>query len=264
MFETSRAQTSARGRVFFFGMLPISVAAHALAATGLILMNVWTVAFPSDAPAQFLAFAVADTPPPPPPPPPPAASPVQKVVPVQTPTEIVAPTVIPDEIPVITRSLPQVTSAAGVPGGVEGGVEGGQIGGIIGGVVGGVLVAEEPEPATPPPPPAVPDDGRVHIERDEKLGLAIISQPDPPYPFSAVAKRLQDTLVVRYVIGKNGRVKEVSVISPPQNEIFVRGTLNAIRRWQFKPLVKDGERREVVHELTVHFRLMDMVPVRRR
>ena len=67
----------------------------------------------------------------------------------------------------------------------------------------------------------------------------------------------EDELVVRYVIGKDGRVKEVIIVQPPQRDIFVDGTVRAIRSWRFKPMIKDGERQEVVHELTVYYRLME-------
>ena len=82
-----------------------------------------------------------------------------------------------------------------------------------------------------------------------------LSQVYPSYPEDARMRSQEDALVVRYVIGKDGRVKEVMVISPPQNQDFVDGTLRAIRSWRFKPMIKDGERQEVVHELTVYYKL---------
>ena len=35
-------------------------------------------------------------------------------------------------------------------------------------------------------------------------------------------------------------------------------TLKAIKNWRFRPLVKDGERQEVVHELTIYYRLQQV------
>ena len=44
-------------------------------------------------------------------------------------------------------------------------------------------------------------------------------------------------------------------VSPPQRNVFVDVTLRAIRSWRFRPMIRDGERLEVVHELTVYYRL---------
>lgn len=195
--------------------------------------------------------------PPPPPPPPPAARPPEQKPDITTakitlPADVLAPTVIPDEIPVVhPQTLPPsaFASAKGVVGGIETGIDQGVVGGSaegeaggkIGGTVGGV-VTEIP-------------DGRVHIARDKKLPMVPLSQVYPNYPEDARMRAWEDALVVRYVIGKDGRVKEVTIVSPPQRDVFVDGTVRAIRSWRFKPMIKDGERTEVVHELTVYYRL---------
>lgn len=216
----------------------------------MILASIWNVTFPDQSPKMILAFRFADTPPPPPPPPPPpAARPQQVVRPVvKPPEEPVAPTVIPDEIPVVENELPPPPEAEAVEGGIEGGIAGGEVGGIIGGTEGSV-VAEKP----PPPPPS---DGRVHIPRDEPLELPILKQTHPVYPSKAASKGWEDRVVVRYVIGKDGRVKEVTIVEPPDKKEFEEPTLRAIRLWRFSPYVRDGKRVEVVHELTVNYRLI--------
>jgi TonB family protein len=55
------------------------------------------------------------------------------------------------------------------------------------------------------------------------------------------------------VIGIDGRIKEVTVISAPERPIFAEATVKAIRTWRFRPYMKDGQPQEVVHELTVNF-----------
>jgi len=164
------------------------------------------------------------------------------------PTEIVAPTVVPDEIPIVENEiLPQIEAPGAVVGGVEGGIAGGEVGGVIGGVEGSVVA---PKPVT-----ELPVDGRVHIERDQPLRLKILSQAYPLYPSVAATRGWEDSLVVRYVIGKDGRVREVTIVDPPQRKVFEMPTIRAIRLWRFRPLVRNGENVEVVHELTVNFRL---------
>ena len=251
MFETSRPQQNWQGRLLFIEMLPVSIALHALIVAGIIFATVWKVSFPSDSPKMYAAFQLAETPPPPPPPPPPpAARPrVVQTQPVQTPTEIVAPTVIPEEIPVVTNEPPPPTVDTGVVGGVEGGVEGGEVGGVVGGEIGGVVT----DTAPPPPPP--PADGRLYVERDEPLPLEPVKQDYPVYPYTAVKAGIEDRVIVRYVIGKDGRVKSVTILDKPMHEMFVKPTVEAIKAWRFRPMVVDGQRTEVVHELTVNYRL---------
>jgi len=247
MFETTRPQT--RNRRLFYEMLPVSLAAHAAIAGAIFLAMLWEVKFPEMSPKLYLAFQIDTSPPPPPPPPPPPAAKPQQVAqqPVPVPREIVAPTIIPDEIPVVEADPPPaVVVEETTQGGVEGGVEGGVIGGIVGGVLESVL-AEVPKPP--------PDDGRVHIERDKPLMVPIVSKLYPIYPNEAIKNGWEDSLVVRYVIGKDGRVKEVTIVQPPFQKVFEKPTIAAIRSWRFRPFREDGETKEIVHELTVNFRL---------
>jgi protein TonB len=101
-----------------------------------------------------------------------------------------------------------------------------------------------------------PDDGRVHIERGKQLPLEVVSQDYPQYPEDAKKKQLEDQVIVRYTIGKNGRVTKVEIIDHAREPIFDKATVEAIREWRFRPMVKDGERVEVVHELAVNFVLI--------
>jgi protein TonB len=253
MFETVAPEVYYRpNRKALYEALPFSIAVHAIAGLSVLVGSVWTIEFPSQSPSQIASFAIAEPPPPPPPPPPPAApkaQPAQTAV-VQRLADIVAPTIIPDEIPEVS-SLPIVAEAPpeAIPDGVEGGVPGGVIGGVIDGVAGGEVGGTK--------------DGvlggvvidRVVVERDKPLGMFPLSQTFPGYPEDARVRSWEDEIVVRYVIGKDGRVKDVSVVKPPQRDLFVQGTVRAIRSWRFRPLMKNGQRQEVVHELTVFYKL---------
>jgi protein TonB len=257
MFETVVPETVAKkSKRIFYETLPVSLALHGIVIAGLVGGALWNVSFPSESPRLVRAYQIASLPEPPPPPPPPAPpkalqqQPIQhltQVVPVQ---EEVAPTFIPDEIPVVT-TLPIVAQlkgavAEGVEGGIEGGVvggmldgiQGGEVGGTKGGTIGGIIT-----------------DNRVHIERDKPLPLFPVSQVYPQYPEDARLRNWEDSLVVRYVIGMDGRVKEVTVISSPERKLFADAAVRAIKNWRFRPYMKDGAPQEVVHELTIYFKL---------
>lgn len=251
MFETvAPEQFGKRDRTPLYEAVPFSIAVHSLAVAAAVIGNVWSVSFPPHSPAQVAIFSLAETPPPPPPPPPPpkpsAQPPEVPIKPMAIPQEIVAPVMIPEQIPkieprTVVAAAPDVT-AEGVEGGIEGGqaggVVGGEVGGVLGGVVGGLMKDQ------------------VRVSRDKPLPMFPLSQVYPTYPEQARLNAWEDQLVVRYIIGKDGRVKEVMVIAPPYREIFVEATVRAIRSWRFRPLVKDGQRQEVIHELTVLYRLV--------
>jgi protein TonB len=169
--------------------------------------------------------------------------------------KIVAPTVIPDTIPVVepvsivaAEIAPTAPVADAVEGGTEGGVAGGDpkagvVGGTLGGqprgVLGGLLL----------------EDGRVHFARNMPLPLFVEHQEYPDYPEGARQNGYEDSCTVRYTIDTHGRVKELIVLDHAERKIFEDAALSAIKGWRFRPLVVDGEPREAVHELTVFFKL---------
>jgi len=257
MFETVAPETfERRSKRIFYETLPLSLALHALAIGAAAAIALWNVAFPLNSPklmSEYSLISIPDPPPPPPPPPPAASAPVIKPIqmpkPLALPEQIVAPTVIPDLIPTIPDPPPPAAQTlapaaappAGVPGGSGEGKTGGQIGGDIHGVTGGV---------------AFPDDGRVHIALGESLPLLPIDQTYPNYPDEAKKKQLEDQVIVRYTIGKNGRVIDVEVLSHASYDMFDKAAVEAIKQWRFRPMIKNGKPVEVVHDLAVNFQLV--------
>ncbi len=249
MFESVLPETfQTRSRWVFYETLPISIAIHALAIATAVIVAVWNVVFPLQSPRVVRAYSLAVLPDPPPPPPLPASpAPKQPALPKPPPADpnkIVAPTVIPDLIPQLPDPVPVPVPPAPVVEATPDGTEGkgdGEIGGNIHGVAGGI---------------AFPDDGRVHVERNKQLPLAVVSQDYPLYPDEAKKKQLEDQVIVRYTIGTNGRVIDVQIIDHARDPMFDQATVDAIRRWRFRPMIKDGKPVEVVHELAVNFELI--------
>ena len=258
MFETVAPETFApRSRRLLYETLPLSITLHALAVAAVILGTIWTVEFPLDTPKMFALYRLEALPSPPPPPPPMAAPPkkVQIVEQIVKMPENTAPAIIPERVPDLTLPPPStIEYADGVEGGVEGGVETGIVGGTIAGVDGGNLggveggtiggIGEEPVPID-----------TVIIKRDMPLPTAPMSMVFPRYPEQARVRGWEDMVVVRYTIGTNGRVREIVVLSKPERDLFEQITLKTMRNWRFRPLIKDGVPQEIVHELTIYFRL---------
>ena len=256
MFETVLPETfQARSRKVFYETLPFSLALHALAIGVAVVIASWNIVFPDHSPRLTSMYSLATIPDPPPPPPlPPAGQPAPKQAETLKPppplAEIVAPTVIPDLIPQIPDPPPPPLQSlapapepvlAGVPDGSDQGKTGGELSGGLHGIAGGV---------------AFPDDGRVHISLNESLPLLPLSQDYPPYPDEGKKKQLEDQVVVRYVIGKNGRVLDVQILDHAHDPMFDKVTVEAIKQWRFRPMIKDGKPVEVVHDLAVNFQLI--------
>jgi len=206
--------------------------------------------------ATLQSFLVAPPPPPPPPPPPAAAPPkVVKVIPRQFDAgKLVTPKAIPKEIAQIKEEeLPPPTSgAAGVVGGVPGGVAGGSPGGVLGGILGGI-----PSAAPPPPPPPkkeekAPTPQRIRVGGNVQSAM-LVSQQKPIYPPLAKQARISGTVELSAVIGKDGRVANLSVIKG--HPLLVQAALDAVKNWIYKPTLLNGEPVEVSTTIDVNFTL---------
>lgn len=253
MFESVAPEAFRRQpRRLFYEVLPLSIAVHVFAVAGAVLSTVWTVVFPLESPRLVRAYSLATIPDPPPPPPPPAAAPAPKPVAPPAPPPpieaVVAPTIIPDIIPQVPDPpppaepvAPVADTAPAVADGAADGQPGGTPGGVAQGVPGGI---------------PFPDDGRVHVERGKDLPVEIVLQEFPRYPSDALRKGLEDQVVVRYIIGKNGRVIDVQILSHASFASFDTAAVEAIRQWRFRPMIKNGKPVEVEHDLAVNFVLV--------
>jgi len=189
-------------------------------------------------------------PPPPPPPPPPAsatATAAHHVEQTQVRSEMEVPVRIPERVATI-KDLPQSDEMAnaappsGVVGGVPGGVEGGTVGGIIGGVMGGVGAAV-PKLAAP---------NRVKVSSGVTQGL-LVHQVKPQYPPIARTAHIQGAVVLHAIIGKDGHVKNVQVLSG--HPMLAQAAESAVKQWQYKPYVLNGQPVEIDTNVTVNFSL---------
>jgi len=262
MFETVAPDAFARrDRHIFYESLPVSIGLHAAAVIAVAAVIASHVTLPLQPPKVLVAYLASELgePVPPPPPPAPAKEPdapkhqpkLESSVVALKPVDV-APTTIQDEvnqmplpspIRLVAASIDKFVPAAGVADGVAGGVRGGVTNGILGGspegVTGGI----------------VGGDGRMHFERDSRLPLVMEEHPYPEYPKSCREARKEGLVIVRYVIGKDGHVNEISILHHAARKEFDESTLEAVRQWRFRPLLIDGEAMEVVHEMTVYFRL---------
>ena len=237
--------------------LPIAAAclSEALLLTGLIVVPLLFVqALPER--ALFNSLMLAPVPMAPPSPPPPMlAKPIHRTAAtprVFNPAVLVSPVVVPKEVAIINEALPATMDV--VTGGVPGGIPG-----MIGNSGGsGFLSTALPPPPPPPakavapaaPRPAVP--ARISVGGDVQAAL-IVQQIVPIYPALARQGHIHGSVVLKAVIGADGKIKNLAVMSG--HPLLVEAALNAVRRWIYKPTVLDGVPVEVDTEIEVRFGL---------
>jgi protein TonB len=223
----------------------------ALITVAVLIPLIFTDSLPK---TQLTSFLVAP-PPPPPPPPPPAAAPVKvvKVIPRQfDANKLQAPKTIPKEIANIKEEeLPPMAGTPGVVGGVPGGVPGGTPGGVLGGIIGSV-------PSAAPPPPPVKEAPKPVTPKSVRVGgnvmaAKLVRQPKPTYPPLAKQARIQGTVRFNAVIGKDGTIQNLTLVSG--HPLLIPSAQEAVRQWLYQPTTLNGEAVEVVTTIDVNFTL---------
>lgn len=84
----------------------------------------------------------------------------------------------------------------------------------------------------------------------------IIRRIDPLYPFAAKRKNIQGSVTLRFIVTKEGRVIEPSVVRSEPPGIFDNSALKAILRWRFKPAIKDAKSVDVIIIAPLKFELI--------
>lgn len=215
---------------------------------------VWPQVLPT---ATFMTSLVAPGPPPPPPPPPgQAVFRPRGTVPTK-PLDIWWRTA-PDRIPVridMPEDAPPQIAGSGVMGGVAGGQEGGVPDSVIGSILDAVPAAPPVRPSEVPRPAATqPTPAPIKRIRGGNVNPAEpVFRPDPVYPTLARQMRVSGVVELLGVIGIDGRMKELRVVSG--HPLLARAALEAVQKWVYKPTRLNGEPVEVEAPITVTFHL---------
>ena len=231
--RTNKPWTVVLSMVFQIGFLAVLI----------LIPLIYTEALPK----TMMATMLTAPPPPPPPPPPPAAVQVVKVKPqvhLMDAGKLVQPRVIPKETKIIKEEAEPDMGAAGAVGGVPGGVAGGSMGGVLGGVIGGV--------GTAPPPPKPHQSGPVRVGGNVQAAM-LLNKTMPTYPPLARQTRISGTVRLHAIIGKDGSVRELEVISG--HPLLQQAALDAVRQWRYRPTLLNGEAVDVDTTIDVIFSL---------
>ncbi len=139
----------------------------------------------------------------------------------------------------------------GTTGGVAGGVPGGVVGGVPGGVSSEMLNSAPSVPVLAKSPVPTPVK-RMRIA-SQVAEANLIHDVAPQYPPEAGRARIEGTVVLMAVIGKDGSVKDVRVESGLPT--LAQAAIDAVKQWRYKPYMIDGEPIEVDSRITINFTL---------
>ncbi|HYB60742.1 MAG TPA: energy transducer TonB [Methylomirabilota bacterium] len=103
-------------------------------------------------------------------------------------------------------------------------------------------------PGTMEPPPPAKDSAGHSVKPP------IIARTVPPkYPALARQAHVQGTVVLHGTIGKDGKVKNLTVVSG--DPLLSKAAMDAVRQWQYQPTLLDGRPIEVETTVSVTFKL---------
>jgi len=147
-----------------------------------------------------------------------------------------------ESAPIKSETAPSVAGNSGVST-VSGGVPKDSMNSGIDDSVG-------PPPNTAAPKLATPQ--RARVSQDVSAGL-LIKKVVPVYPPTAQQARVQGAVVLQAEISKDGAVEELRGISG--HPLLIPAAIDAVKQWQYKPYVMNGEPVAVETTVTVDFTL---------
>ena len=111
------------------------------------------------------------------------------------------------------------------------------------------------QPKLPPPAPKSPESapsGPIRVSIGVQMAK-LIRQVKPEYPPLAKAARISGVVHLVGVIGKDGTIQNLQLISG--HALLTNAAIEAVRQWRYKPTLLNGEPVEVICPIDVIFTL---------
>ena len=89
---------------------------------------------------------------------------------------------------------------------------------------------------------------KVSVSSGVAQGL-LVHRVAPQYPQQAKSARLQGTVVLQAVIGKDGSVHSVRALKG--NPVLAQAAMDAVKQWRYRPYALNGEPVEADTEVSV-------------
>lgn len=111
------------------------------------------------------------------------------------------------------------------------------------------LQPRSPAPAAPSSSGVTSATERVQLSPDT---VQVVSHPvQPNYPLLAKQMKVQGAVVLQALIGKQGTIQDLQVVSGPA--ILSSAAREAVKQWRFKPYYQAGQAVETEARITVNF-----------
>jgi TonB family protein len=120
------------------------------------------------------------------------------------------------------------------------------------------------QPGTPPQTPAgagAPDNTEIaanvttnaaeHLQMSTDASAVVTRPVSPNYPLLARQMKVQGSVILQALIGKDGIIQNLRVVSGPH--ILASAAQDAVRQWHFKPHFEGSEAVETQAKITVNF-----------
>jgi periplasmic protein TonB len=92
----------------------------------------------------------------------------------------------------------------------------------------------------------------LKVSQGVSQGL-LVKSVQPVYPQTARQLRVQGSVELLAIIGKDGSITSVKVLSGPS--VLSRAAIDAVKQWQYKPYYLDDQPVEIQTQITVNFKL---------
>jgi protein TonB len=166
---------------------------------------------------------------------------------------LIMPTSIPPKALMLVEDDPgpDLAVGPGVPGGVPNGLPNGIPGGIVTDLIARVA------PIVKPPEPAVNTTPKPAVAKPPRISMIEMARPihrvEPVYPALARQMRISGAVELQGVIGTDGRIHELKVLSG--HPILIKAAVDAVNQWIYAPTILNGQAVEVAAPITVNFKL---------
>jgi protein TonB len=237
MFEDSLVESSGKLAARHPFATVVSFAGQIIALSALLLLSLlYTETLPTQ---RWINVLQA--------PPPPPSAPASRSVAIASNRSgaLSDPLVVPSEIP---KSIGMVRTERTAPGTPPSGIAGDILGSVPENSIG--IVNSLLRPATPVLPRLAPQ--KVRVSSGVAEGM-LIHQVKPPYPVAAKMARVEGSVALQAVIGKDGSIQNLRVISG--HPLLTSAGLEAVKQWRYKPYYLNGEPVEVETQIVVNFLL---------
>jgi periplasmic protein TonB len=239
VFEQTFVNTSAQTR------RPWTVAASVALQTGLVaiaflapLMHIAALQRPQPVPIWLPPQALREQPPQPAPR---ATAPtVAATRPVFILPTLQAPTTVPPHID-MTPDAPEPPSVFAGPAGPS------AFAGLQNALPKTIPPVLPPAPVVKPQPAPT---GPVRVGGGVQSAKLVFG-PRPAYPHTALITRTQGTVRIQAIIGRDGSISNLQVISG--HPLLIEAARQAVQQWRYQPTLLNGEPVEVITEIDVNF-----------